>query len=1054
MQDEPQELTVPDIYADVSKNLCNLLISEDEGEALNLSDSLYYTETDFVDFINSNKVHNNSNITIISLNIANLLSKLNSFRIFLNGISTANNQPDVIVVVETHLTNEINSGLSPHELKNIIPGYNFYHKARTAKKGGGVGVFVSCSLSNETEILELARFQDEQFENIVVKLPNAIKNCGNKSEKDLIVAAIYRQPNNANLDIFNRELGRLLSLIDKKKNEVVVVGDMNLDLLKYDCHAETANYLDLMSQHKFLPRIVRPTRIKKQSATLIDHLFTQESDSYRKSGIIDTEIAGNHGYTDHFPIFLILRTSFSTHRANDPVQKTYFTKKNHDARREKLGNEDWSELFQLNDPNAIYDLMLEKYGHHYHENKTIKTYSKNSNRVGRQPWMTDTILADIRRRDRLSRKKDRRKEYRQLRNEIVKKIRKAQREYLRQQIEDSVGNIKKHWKVVKSATNKLNDKTETASAFYYKGTLENDQQKNAENMNEFLAGIGKETNESVGAPKVRAANYLTKHSDRIEQEFVFKDISAAEIVDTCKNIKPKTSYDVDGIQQKIVLSDIEILAPVIAHLVNVSQKSGVFPDKGKTARVIPVYKNKGSKNAFDNYRPISLLPVFSKIIEKLIYDKLFEFLVRYQILFETQYGFRKGRNTTHATLDFIKTIEEAIESNQYAIGVFCDLSKAFDTLNHEILLSKLEHYGIRGTANRWFRSYLTDRKQYVELNSKKSTTLPLPTGVPQGSILGPLLFLIYINDLPSAANLKCVSFADDSNLITQGSDLADLTASLTKELEHVSDFFKANQLKLNAKKTKMVIFTKKKLPPNHQNLNVFLEGVKLKHDESAEFLGITIDSTLSWDKHCSNVANKISRHNGILNRVKHMLPPSSLKLLYHSFIQPHIQYVLPAWGGCSAQNKKRIVNIQKRAIRTITKSYITDHTEPRMKKLGLLKFDDLYKTECMFLIHDCVHGNAPVNIKSDIKPASSSEHILRSQVENPLDLRIPMLKTRAGSNSFNAKGPHIWNNVNNELRSIQRKASFKKAVKNSILKEYEQKATCTNPRCRDHGNHS
>ena len=575
-----------------------------------------------------------------------------------------------------------------------------------------------------------------------------------------------------------------------------------------------------------------------------------------------------------------------------------------------------------------------------------------------------------------------------------------------------------------------------------------------QNMNEFLAGIGTETNESVGASKVSAANYLSKHSTRIEQELVLEDVSAAEIIHACENIAPKTSYDVDGIQQKIVISDIEILAPVIAHLVNVSQKTGIFPDKGKTARVIPVYKNKGSKDTFDNYRPISLLPVFSKILEKLIYNKVFDFLVRYQILFESQYGFRKERNTTHATLDFIKTIEEAIESNQYAIGVFCDLSKAFDTLNHEILLQKLDHYGIRGTANMWFRSYLTDRKQYVELNSKKSSTLPLLTGVPQGSILGPLLFLIYINDLPSAANLKCVSFADDSNLITQGSDLANLTASLTKELQHVSDFFKANQLKLNAKKTKMVIFRKKNLPPNHQNLNVFLDGVKLSHDESAEFLGITIDSTLSWDKHCNNVANKISRHNGMLNRVKHMLPPSSLKLLYHSFIQPHIQYVLPAWGGCSAQNKKRIVNIQKRAIRTITKSYITDHTEPRMKRLGLLKLDDLYKTECTHLIHDCIHGNAPLNIKSGIKQANSSEHTLRNHVENPFDLRIPNLKTRAGANSFNAKGPQIWNNISNELRSMSRKITFKKAVKNLIIKEYEQKATCSNPRCRDNHNHS
>ena len=359
MQDDTQDLTVPDVYADNSKNLCNLLGSEDdeEGVAWNLCDSLYYTETDFVDFINSHHISNESNLTIVSLNIANLLSKLHSFKVFLNNISTAKNKPDIIVVVETHLSNANDSGLSSHELGNIIPGYKLYHKAREAKKGGGVGVFVSNSLNSEAEILELVKFQDEQFENIVVKIPNAIQNSQNKSKKDLIIAAIYRKPNNSNLNVFNREIGKLVSLLDKKKNEVIVVGDMNLDLLKHNCHAATADYLDAMSQHKFLPRIVRPTRIKKQSATLIDHLFTWESDSYVMSGIIDTEIAGNHGYTDHYPIFLVLKTFLKGHRSTDPVQKTYFTQKNHDERKESLKNEDWSDLYGLDDANSIYDLI-------------------------------------------------------------------------------------------------------------------------------------------------------------------------------------------------------------------------------------------------------------------------------------------------------------------------------------------------------------------------------------------------------------------------------------------------------------------------------------------------------------------------------------------------------------------------------------------------------------------------------------------------------------------------------------------------------------------------
>ena len=1057
MQDNVQDLTVPEVFEDISKNLCNILNPSDDDDDDNtpiLCDSLYYTETDFVECINSENIQNENNLTIITLNVANLLSKLRFFKLFIDNITTSKNKPDIINVVETHITETMNHGYSPDELRNILPGYSFYHRGRTSKKGGGVGIFVSDRLSSEVEVLELAKFQDEQFENIVIKIPNILKDNGKNMDNNLVIAAIYRQPNNNNLDTFTEEVEKLLKQIDKRNNEIVLTGDINLDLLKYDSYQPTGNYLDQMSHHGLLPRIVRPTRIKKQSATLIDHFFTKDNDKTLRSGIINTEIAGNCGYTDHFPIFIILKTKQSKKKINEPQNKSYFTKKNHTDRKEKLAKEDWRELYQSEDPNEIYDTILKKYGQHYHENKSSKTMSKRSNRTGRKPWMTAEILADIRKRDRLSKMNNRRDEYKRLRNDIVNKIRKAEKAHLNAQIECSIGNIKKHWDIIKKVTNKTNNKEDTTTAFYYKGSLIDDPQKNAENMNEYLANIGKVTNENVGTATKSASSYLDQHSQKNQNELVFNEVTASDIIEVCKKFTPKTSCDASGMQQNIILDDIGLLAPAIAHLVNVSQKTGIFPESGKIARVIPVYKNKGDKRMFVNYRPISLLPVFSKILERLIYNKVFEFLVRYQILFESQYGFRSGRNTSHATLDFVQSIEEAIESNQYAIGVFCDLSKAFDTLNHEILLQKLSHYGIRGTANEWFRSYLKDRKQYVELNNKKSKCLPIETGVPQGSILGPLLFLIYINDLPSAANLKCVSFADDSNLLITGENLEELTKTMTKELEGINDFFKAIQLKLNAKKTKMIFFRKKSLPPNHQEMNVYLDGVKLTHDEHAEFLGTIIDSTLSWDKHCTKVANKISSNNGVLNRVKHLLPPSSLKLLYHSFIQPHIQYAISVWGGCSAQNKKRIINIQKRAIRTITKSYYTAHTEPRMKTLGLLKFNDLYSLQCTLLTHDCFYGNAPKNIQNLVKKARNPDLNLRNQTNNTFDLKIPNMKSRAGSHSFSSKGPSFWNEVSGELRAVNQKERFKRAIKNQVLESYDKKAVCTNPRCRDRGNHS
>ena len=1059
------DVTVSDVLIDPTKNLCNILNTDNNEDLesaydIELSDNEYFTETDFIDFTKTANLRKVENLFILSLNIANLLSKLDSFKSFLSNLASNDCKPDLIFLVETHIPENEKSGYSKEDLMNIIPGYTFFCKGRKEKRGGGVGIMVNKDANVEPKLCDAkevgVKYVEEKFENLVVKLPQCIevgKSNYNK-KRDLILVVIYRQPNSGNLDYFLDSVDKLLQKIDKVNNEIIIAGDMNLDLLKYETHPPTAQYLDIMSSHMLLPQIVRPTRIKHQSATLIDHIFSKGNEISIMSGIFDVELAGNSGYTDHKPTFTFLKAKIPPTNYSPVANTSFFTAEGNKKRKEGLRAQSWDMVLSLSDPDLIYDHLIAIYSHHYYKNLTTRTISRNSRQYKREPWMTNQILADMRRRDRLARNKNRRADYIKLRNEIVKNKRKAKKAHLAQRIQNSMGDIKKHWKILKETINKTNNKEEIISEFFYQGKWISDNEQNANCFNDYLANIGKDTNESVGQAKKRPDFYLNKFQSRNQDAILINEITAEQVDEVCKNMTPKESTDPDGFKQKVVLNDANILAPVIAHLVNCSLQAGSCPKNSKLARVIPVYKLKGDKHLYENYRPISLLSSFSKIVERLIYDKIFDFLVRCNIIFKSQFGFRKGHNTTHATLDFVKAIEEAIAEGDMAIGVFCDLSKAFDTLNHHLLISKLDHYGIRGKMKEWIQSYLSGREQYVEFKGARSYKLPLPTGVPQGSVLGPLLFLLYINDLPAAANLKAVMFADDTNLLIRGKDAKTLSSSLNTELEGINDYFKANKLKLNTKKTKLVCFRKKNQNINYDDLQIFLDGDKLKFDEDATFLGMKIDSSLTWDKHCTHVANTISKNNSVLNRVRNSVPAPSLKILYNSFILPHLQYGLAAWGGCKGESKKRIINIQKRAIRTVSKCYRIAHTEPRMKAMDILKLEELYSHQCSVFIHDILQNKAPLALNDFITlDSETTTRNLRSHTLDPLHVKVPPGKCKVIANSFCSKGPQLWNAIPQDIRNIEQKHLFKRRLKQYLLSTYTDTAHCSNKRCTDTRHH-
>ena len=481
----------------------------------------------------------------------------------------------------------------------------------------------------------------------------------------------------------------------------------------------------------------------------------------------------------------------------------------------------------------------------------------------------------------------------------------TERKYYSNLLYEHKSDLKKSWNILKKVLNKHGTKSVNCK-FKYRDKIIDDKELIAEKFNDFFINIGPTLANNIPKNKNTPLMYL---KNKITDSLFLAPVTENEVIKIIANLK-NSAAGWDDFRADVVKQIKECIIIPLTHVCNASVMSGVFPNELKLANVVPIFKS-GDNAIFSNYRPVSVLPVFSKIIERIMYNRLLAFLNKHDVLYDFQFGFREKYSTYMALITLVEKISTALDKGQKVIGVFLDFSKAFDTVNHSILLKKLEHYGVRGVALKWFENYLSSRKQYVSFNSAKSTAATITCGVPQGSILGPLLFLIYINDMSHVAkNSFMLLFADDSNLFFTGKDMNDLVCKVNAELQSIMTWLQVNRLSLNIKKTHYIVFCGKKNFDG--NLDIKINNTMIDRVFSTKFLGVQIDQHLNWKCHIDYIAKKLSKCVGILSRARCYLPKECLINLYYTFAYPYFTYCIHVWGNTYSTYLDKLIKMQKK----------------------------------------------------------------------------------------------------------------------------------------------
>jgi hypothetical protein len=991
-----------------------------------MDQSLYYDDPTYID-----KMKNNHNsFKILSLNCENLNAKIDQIRIKIEHLRNNKCEFDAICLQETWLSKNADTSLLQ------INGFKLIIQGKICSGHGGLAIYLSNLYKyNTLSLYKKSTIWEGQFIEIISTVMN----------KKIILGNIYRPPKNINdnYNIFTEELKAIIVHLGKIKSDVIIAGDFNIDLLKIKEKPLIQEYFDTITTHSFFPKITLPTRFSNRRGTLIDNFL------YKLSTVLNETTAGIfiNKISDHLPYFICLNY-IKTHK---PVPKYITMRKQNFSTLNMFKKEIINQniLHKLNNdinlnPNKNYETLLTCITESMDKHLPLITNKYDKHKHKKSPWITYGIIRSISYRDRLYKKLKQAspdstnhlllKCHLQRYNKMLNKtIRASKKLYFSYTFKKFANDSKNTWSAISEVLNKKPLKKEFPNLFNINNEQVFDKRIIADKFNEFFVNIGPNLASKISAnPTKSFKNYLRNPTSLT---FAFKQINENEILTIINNLSTKSSCGFDGLSTILLkFIKVEICSP-LTLIINQSLNTGIFPDKLKIAKIIPIYK-KDDNTILNNYRPISLLPAISKVLERIMFNQLYTFFQLNKFFYPSQYGFREKHSTELATLEIVDKITQDLDSGETPINIYLDLSKAFDTLDHNILTYKLSYYGIQGIALNLCKNYLSNRLQYVEFDNAKSDYAIVTTGVPQGSILGPLLFIIYINDIATVSDLfTAIIYADDTSLtstLKSFGPIECISSNINKEINKICQWLKLNKLSLNIKKTKFMIFHMRQ-KQNVYKPTIYIDGIEIECVDSFDFLGITLDKHLNWNSHVNKIANKISKTAGILNKLKHILPLEILKIIYTSLITPHLNYGILIWSS----NTSRLSKIQKKCLRRIKLEKYNAHTEPIFKELKLLKIKDLCKLQILKFYYKLVNKSLPKYFDCMVPKRSSEVHQRYTRQIN--NFATPMVNHEFARKCIRYL---LVYNINNTSKQIIEKThthsynGYSLYIKNYILDKY------------------